>query len=100
MKENYFVSQRLYSFVGPNRMLYRIDYKNESDHQVPILGTLLIQLPPTLFFTITSFLVSREGEFSDLQLTILKPSTYYNEYIKYVFSDNGMKLIDRGILSR
>lgn len=38
VEENYYTSQRLYSFVTPNRMLYRIDHKNESDHEVPILG--------------------------------------------------------------
>lgn len=36
--ENYSGTQRLYSFVGPNRILYRIDHKNESDHEVSILG--------------------------------------------------------------
>lgn len=41
MDENYFATERLYSFVGPNQMLYRIDHKNESDHEVPILGTVI-----------------------------------------------------------
>lgn len=39
--ENYFAGERLHSFVGPNRILYQIDHKNESDHEVPVLGKVI-----------------------------------------------------------
>ncbi|KAG4068656.1 hypothetical protein HA402_002347 [Bradysia odoriphaga] len=74
--ENYFGSQRLYSFVAPNRILYRIDHKNESGHEVPVL-------------------VSDSSDSSDLHIRLEEPNPLYNKYVKYIFSDNGKKLFDR-----
>lgn len=32
----------------------------------------------------------------ELQITFSRPEQYYNAYVKYIFSDDGMKLFDRG----
>ncbi|XP_037028543.1 uncharacterized protein LOC119068841 isoform X2 [Bradysia coprophila] len=74
--ENYFGRQRLHSFVAPNRILYRIDHKNESDHEVPVL-------------------VPDSSDSSDVHITLVEPNRLYNKYVKYIFSDNGKKLFDR-----
>ncbi|KAG4078044.1 hypothetical protein HA402_002095 [Bradysia odoriphaga] len=74
--ESFIGSQRLYSFVAPNRVLYRIEYKIESGQEVPTL-------------------VSSSSDSSDLQVTLLEPKGHYNRYVKYIFSDNGKKLFDR-----
>ncbi|XP_037047370.1 uncharacterized protein LOC119082102 [Bradysia coprophila] len=74
--ESFFGSQRLYSFVAPNQILYRIEYKIESGQEVPTL-------------------VSSSSDSSDLQVTLLELKGHYNRYVKYIFSDNGKKLFDR-----
>lgn len=95
MDDNYFATERLYSFVGPNQILYRIDHKNESDHEVLILGTRYSNQLEIINWNI-NVSVSNSSESSDLQITFLRPGQYFDAYVKYVFLYHGMKLFDRG----
>lgn len=40
--------------------------------------------------------MSNSTKSAELQITFLQPQMFYNRYVKYVFSDNGTKIFDRG----
>ncbi|XP_037038573.1 uncharacterized protein LOC119076048 [Bradysia coprophila] len=103
--ENYVRNERLYSFVAPNGILYRIDHKNGSDNEVPVLVSNSSESSSDLQITLTqpgSVVYIREHftrlkSLDDGELTELRepPEPDHNKRVKYIFSDNGNRLFDR-----
>ncbi|KAG4073057.1 hypothetical protein HA402_009476 [Bradysia odoriphaga] len=102
--ESYVRGERLYSFVAPNGILYRIDHKNGSDNEVPVLVSNSSESSSDLQITLTqpgSDLVYNLNHptFSDDSdgFTVVEPEPDHNKRVKYIFSDNGNRLFDRVI---
>ncbi|XP_037051240.1 uncharacterized protein LOC119085097 [Bradysia coprophila] len=67
---------QLLSFVGPDEKTYRIDHKNESGVEIPILDST----PTTP---------------SDFRITFIVSHKYYTKHVHFIFSNEGKALYDR-----